>query len=147
MAVGDQAGTIETVTNNASLTIRPSEKFYVGRLCVNGHRYNDTPYSIRRITDKRCITCSQLYHKGRYINNRERLLNKEVEYYYTHRDYILEKRSIYYVENRAKIIEYNNVYYNNNRHAIIQHVLKYSQTPRGKISSKGAKKKKLRNFQ
>jgi hypothetical protein len=54
-------------------------KFYLGSLCKNKHKFHGTNFSLRYISDKHCVICTNNKIKTNYATNKVYFTNKNLK--------------------------------------------------------------------
>lgn len=93
------------------------EKFYLGKLCLSGHNWNNTGQSLRRKANRGCIQC---------------LLNRTQNWRKKHREHISDYNRSYGRENRAKLTQKKREQYQKNPEPVRQNHSRYRLKNRGK---------------
>lgn len=83
-------------------------------------------------TDKEYCIDNRDKIKEKYINNREKVINRVKNYYINNKEEILKYHKKHYIENKDKIAEKQNEYYAKNKEEILEYHKKYHYENREK---------------
>ena len=143
---------------NNHITFNP-EKFYLGKLCRHGHKWNELDQSLRYCSGKECVECVRKINsrktpeqiKANYEKNREKILESAKKYNTVHSEKIKQRKKAYrqaneekikkyakeYREvNREKLRDYNSQYHSDNFEEISARQKNYHRTEEGKSASR-----------
>lgn len=103
------------------------EKYYLGKLCCRGHKWQDSGKSLRLNGDMHCVSCRQEYSRSRseygkqwYKENRDRIREAHKQYRHENRERELNRHKLYREQNHEKIRQSNQKYYQDNRAAVYE---------------------------
>lgn len=110
-----------------------SNKFYLGKICLRGHEYNQTGKSIRYKNKRTCVVCAKERSKKQKLKDREKYLEYLRKYRLENIDTIREKQKAYREANWEEINRKKLEAQKNNREKANKRNRKYQATERGKI--------------
>jgi 5-methylcytosine-specific restriction endonuclease McrA len=92
-------------------------KATLGTLCRNGHDYDGTGQSLRRLKERRgvvvpadCLQCQREDRKRRYASDPEQAKASAKQWYAQNRERVADTFRSYYREHRQKLLEYQTRY-------------------------------------
>lgn len=115
------------------LDIFDSDRFYLGKLCPQGHSWSNTEYSLRLRTSWKCVICKQERDCQYREKNSDKIQAQRLEYRQENREILAQKQRAYYRENRDKIVEYDRNRYVQNREKKIKYQKQYYTNNREQI--------------
>lgn len=91
------------------------DEHYLGLLCIHGHNYRDTGYSLRKLGCRGCVECKKLESASEVSRKRAKEWREK---------------------NRDRMKEYLSDYYQRNRSYLIQKSRERERTPEGRLAKK-----------
>jgi Zn-finger nucleic acid-binding protein len=105
-----------TISTSANPSFDAS-RYYLGTLCKGAHGYEDSGFTLRRITGKACPKCVSLY----LTRNKEKIKLQERERYQRNREARLEGCKRYKAANRELIRQKNSRYKKDHPEIVARH--------------------------
>nr|WP_290224311.1 hypothetical protein [Trichocoleus desertorum] len=122
--------------------------FRLGSLCRNGHDFNGSGKTLRKIDGGHCLDCLRDYKQSYYQENRETVLAKQAahrqanleevrlrkrKWYRDHREEHLQQCAEYREKNKEKIAARRALYYQRNKEKRAEWNAKYQRENRDKL--------------
>lgn len=92
-----------------------TEKFFLGKLCKNGHDWQETSQTLRHVKDRRCVLCLEHYKQEYYLKNKERIQERDRNYHLANREKRVQYLRDYKAQNPEKVKQINKNYREKNR--------------------------------
>lgn len=101
-----------------------NDKYKLGRLCLHGHKYKNQNYSLRYLSNGRCIKCQECHAKENKEHYRQYRKQNKLHIYQKRREYLdteigkkadVRRRKQYKRKNKDKIREYKRQEYHNKK--------------------------------
>lgn len=92
-----------------------SERFYLGKPCKKGHRFNDTEKCLRYTNNSGCVICARENSERQRVINPEKTRQYQREYQQKNQAKLLAAHREYWQRNREKLLENKKNYWQQNR--------------------------------
>jgi hypothetical protein len=113
-----------------------SSRFYLGKLCPQGHEWENTGQSLRHYHQSRCVTCKKNRDAEYRKKNQEKSKEYQAEYREKNREKLKEYSRSYREANRDKLTAQKQERYQLNKDVVLEKCKEYRNANKEKIAQR-----------